>query len=179
MKNFFSLLAIAVLSISAISAQDLKPSFGLKIGAEFTEFDNDINTEDATGYHIGAVLHIPLAKKFGLQPEAIYSFSDVDDAFTISTLDIPLLITYKIVPGLRINLGPQVKFDVGSDFDSAEVDALDDFNTLNFDVLAGLEYKFPVIGIFAQARYQIGVTDITEEGDIKENGFLVSVGYRF
>ncbi len=178
MKKFITLLALAVISISAVNAQ-VKPSFGFKAGLNFSEFDAESTSEDATGYHAGVVLHIPFGDKFGIQPEAIYSFSDVDDAFKFSTIDVPILVTYKLVKGLRVNLGPQLRVDVGSEFDSAEEEALNDFETLNFDALAGLEYKLPVIGIFAQARYKIGITDIVENGDVKENGFIVSVGYRF
>ncbi len=180
MKKLITFLAIAVMGISAATAQ-VKPSFGLKAGLNFTEFDFGADAEDATGYHAGLVVHIPLGDKFGIQPEAIYSFSDVDDAFEFSTIDVPLLVTYKLVPGLRINLGPQLRVDVGSEFDENETEeaVISDFETLNFDAIAGLEYKLPVIGIFAQARYKLGVTDIVEEGDLKENGFTVSVGYRF
>ncbi len=178
MKKIIALFALSIMGITAINAQ-LKPSFGFKAGANFTNFDTDVDIDDATGFHAGVVLHVPLGKKFGIQPELVYSFSDVEDAFTFSTVDVPLLVTYKLVPGLRINLGPQLRIDAGSDFDDAQGQVEADFETLNFDALAGLEYKFPVIGIFAQARYKLGITDIVEDGDVKENGFIVSVGYRF
>jgi len=178
MKKLITFLALSIIGLGTINAQ-LKPSFGFKAGANFTNFDAENNIDDATGFHAGVVLHIPLGNKFGLQPEAIYSFSDVKDAFTFSTIDVPLLLTYKLVPGLRVNLGPQLKIDAGSSFDNAETDAINSFESLNFDALAGLEYRFPVIGIFLQARYKLGITDIVENGDIKENGFLLSAGYRF
>lgn len=189
MKNLIVFVVATVFGLATVSAQDIKPSFGFKAGAEFTQFDTDADIDDATGFHVGAVLHVPLVKKFGIQPELIYSFSDVEDAFKISTIDVPVLATYKLAPGLRVNLGPQIKIDAGSSFDNEEFAkaAGAEFNSLNFDLLAGLEYKFPVVGVFVQARYQLGITNTVDSSrgefvsvdEVKENGFLVSVGYRF
>ena len=193
MKKIVLLVMLSIFTIASVSAQD-KPSFGFKAGLNFVSFDVDQGDLDgSTGFHAGIALHIPFVKKYGLQAEALYSVEngefesgDID----LSYINIPVLFTYKIIPGLRAQLGPQFKVNVKSDvsYDGSNLDAdlesqekalEDDVNNLNFDAVAGLEYKFPVIGIFVQARYNLGLTKAIDFNDIKSNSFQLSAGYRF
>jgi len=191
MKKISLLLFLSIFIATSVIAQE-KPSFGFKVGLNFVDFNADeIDLDGSTGFHAGIALHVPLVKKYGVQAEALYSIEngefeagDID----LSYLNIPVLLTYKIAPGLRAQLGPQFKVNVKSDisFDGSDLevelrdqeeDFEDDVNSLNFDAVAGLEYKFPAIGIFLQARYNFGVTKAIDFDDIKVNSFQLSVGY--
>jgi len=183
MKKLIVSLLIAVGVSATAFAQ--KPSFGFKVGANFISLSEETTGDDATGFHAGAVFHMPI-KKYGVMVEALYSREGSED-LKLDYINIPIMATYKIVPGLRAHLGPQFKVNVNAEADiiSGEVNASlnesfeDDIKDLNFDGVVGLEYKFPVIGIFAQARYVFGLGDLGDETEVKQNIFQLSVGYRF
>ncbi len=190
MKKLIVCLLITLGILSSVFAQ--KPSFGFKGGLNFISLSEETTEEDATGFHAGLVFHAPI-KKYGVMVEAIYSREGSED-LKLDYINVPIMVTYKIIPGLRAHLGPQFKVNVNanSEIDSSSLEdaGLDvdvsfdesieeDIKDLNFDGVAGLEYKFPVIGIFAQARYVFGLGDLGDNNGIKQNIFQLSVGYRF
>ena len=150
MKKLGLLLILSVLAVGSMLAQG-KPSFGLKTGLNFVnlESSSDVSLGQSTGFHVGLALQIPLVKKSGLQVEAFYSAEGIDD-IDLAYVSVPIMYTYKIIPGLRLQVGPQFKVKVDADVSlndgltaEAENEAIeDDFNDLNFDAVAGLEYKF-------------------------------------
>ena len=169
MKKNVLLVLFSIFTISSITAQ-LKPSLGIKGGLNFSNYEagDDLDFESNTGFHVGLVLHIPLNEKFGIQPEAFYStegtkqIQDIGDIeIDLDYLTTPILLTYKVLPGLRVQAGPQFRVKVRADVDVEEGSSFsldesqyeDDFNDLNFDAIVGLEYKFPILGLFVQARY--------------------------
>ena len=98
------------------------------------------------------------------------------------------MYAYKILPGLRLHLGPQFKVKVDADVSindgvTAEADnraVEEDFKDFNFDAVAGLEYRIPIVGIFIQGRTIFGLNDIGEEEFFgKSQAIQLSVGYRF
>ena len=199
MKKIFLLFALG-LFVNTISAQ-VKPYVGIKAGLNFTNYDieADFDYKSNTGFHIGAVGHLPLGEKAGLQLEALYSaeqaatdydtvaFNEVD----LDYIEVPLLFTYNLTKGLQIQAGPQFELkvnsevslndgiDFGTDEDSIKQEIEDDFKSMNFDAAVGVQYTLPAIGIFAQARYVYGITDISETMDLTSNQFLLSVGMKF
>ena len=143
---------------------------------------SDVSLGQSTGFHLGLALQIPLVKKSGLQVEAFYSAEGIDD-IDLAYVNLPIMYTYKIVPGLRLQVGPQFKVKLNADvsFDGVDADAEesieDDFNDLNFDAVAGLEYKFPIIGLFFQARANFGLIDVADDFG-KSQSIQLSAGYR-
>ncbi len=192
MKKIVISLLFCLGALSFSYAQ-IKPSFGLKAGLNFNslsdaEFEpvvdeDPINFDNNVGFHVGLGVHIPI-KKYGILAEALFSQEGSDD-FDIAYINLPVMFTYKIIPGLRAQLGPQfkIKVNVSADFDgidtSIEESLEDDIEDLNFDGVAGLEYKFPVIGVFVQARYTFGLSDVGDVFEEKQKSFQLSVGYRF
>ena len=182
MKKLGLLVLLSIFTIASVMAQG-KPSFGFKAGLNFAKV-SDSDLDNSTGFHAGLALHVPLVKKSGLQVEAFYSAEGVEDV-DLAYVNVPILYAYKIVPGLHLHIGPQfkvkVKTDVSFDGFSAEAEESfeDDIKDFNFDAAVGLEYKFPVVGIFVQARYNFGLTDIGDEFDGKSQVFQLSTGYRF
>ena len=181
MKNLFIVLTVSLLSVFSIQAQD-KPSFGFKGGLNFISADEAFSNDNPTGWHAGLVLHVPFPGKLGLQAEALYS-DESGDNIDLSYINVPVLLSYKLVPGLRLHLGPQFKIkanvDVDTGLDVVSDSIEDDFKSFNFDAAVGAEYKLPVIGIFAQIRYNIGLSDLGDNFDTKLNTFQLSAGYRF
>ena len=106
----------------------------------------------------------------------------IDDAFgaakdlNLDYIAVPLLAKFYVLPNtLSITAGPQFSFLVN--------DADEILDTKKFDVAAsgGLELKI-IAGLFAQARYNIGLTKVSDSefaGDAKNAVFQLSVGYFF
>ncbi|WP_010522419.1 porin family protein [Aquimarina agarivorans] len=180
MKKLIITLLISAFGLALANAQG-KPSFGLKAGLNFMQFDGkEVEIDNNSGFHAGVVLAVPLVKKSGLHFEVLYSVESSDD-IDLNYVNVPILYTYKIIPGLRLQLGPQFKISTKSEFSDEVLRATveEDFKSLNFDLAAGLEYKFPAIGLFAQARYNYGLTEFEENFELTSNNFQLSVGYRF
>lgn len=187
MKKINFLVLSFIFSVGSMLAQG-KPSFGFKAGVNFVNLESasDVSLGQSTGFHVGVALAVPLVKKSGLQAEAFYSAEGIED-IDLAYINLPLMYTYKIIPGLRLQVGPQFKLKVNADVSlnegldaDAENEALeDDFKDLNFDLAAGLEYKLPVIGIFFQARALFGLNDTGEDNYGKSQSIQLSAGYRF
>jgi hypothetical protein len=87
---------------------------------------------------------------------------------------IPVMAKIYMTKSLSLELGPQASFLVSNkkEFDVA------DPKTFDFSLNAGLGLKV-VGGLFVQARYGIGLTEISEEADFKNSVFQLSAGYMF
>ncbi|GAA4114914.1 porin family protein [Aquimarina addita] len=163
------LVAIALIGFTTTShAQSFK--FGFKGGLNFATINGDgIDADSRTGYHLGAVGQIGVGPLFAIQPEILYSAQGAKD-FDIDYLNVPILVKLKFAKFLSVEAGPQFGFVVNDDIKSGgEPESFD----MSAAIGAGVEFsKF-----FAQLRYNIGLTDVTDGGDIKNSAFQVSVGY--
>lgn len=182
-----------------VQAQDF--GFGIKGGLNFSSFSGsdaeDLDFEGRTGYHLGLTAEIPLGSGFAVQPEVLYStlgaktnqlvLDEATDAnFIVDYISVPVLIKYYLIGGLNLEAGPQfswnTKSEIDGDFSSNEVreefDAIAD-ETKSFDVggAVGLAYDLP-LGLFAQARYIFGLSEIYDTSDIKNNLIQLSVGLK-
>jgi len=185
MKKF--LLAVVLLAGTfATQAQGL--DFGIKAGANFSNFQGDLDTDGITSFHAGAVLELNIVPTFSVQAEGLFSSQggkakyEADGVVGVARdikldyISVPVLAKFYILPNtLSITAGPQFSFLVN--------DADDIFETKKFDLAAsgGLELKI-IAGLFAQARYNIGLTNVNDSevrGDVKNGVFQLSVGYFF
>lgn len=116
-------------------------------------------------------------------------------------LNIPLLAKYYFTSGFSVEAGPQIGFLLNAEEDktqttiisgssetvSGTLDNKERFEGVDFGLAAGLAYDLPM-GLFFQARYSFGLTNIlkevtfegqTVEGDTKNKNIQISVGYKF
>jgi len=200
------LTAAAVFAFGLANAQEAK--FGFKGGLNIANFEGDIESLDLkskTGFHLGGFVAIKLSAKVTLQPEVLFSTqgakadniqqdlngtvytADVD--FNLSYLNVPLMLKYYAAEKFNIEFGPQVGFLTAAkvkatvDGISAEEDAKDQFESVDFGVNVGAGYDFTE-KLSAGLRYNLGLSNIakTEPGDdskIKNSVFSVSLGYKF
>jgi hypothetical protein len=185
MKKF--LLAVALLAGTfASQAQGL--NFGIKAGANFSNFQGDVNSDGITSFHAGGVLELNIVPTFSVQAEGLFSSQGgkakyeedgvvgVARDINLDYISVPVLAKFYILPNtLSLTAGPQFSFLVN---DADEV-----LDTKKFDLAAsgGLELKI-IAGLFAQARYNIGLTNVNGDevrGDVKNGVFQLSVGYFF
>ena len=183
MKKFFYFVAVLLLTTASTQAQIVR--FGIKAGPNFANFNGgDIDYDARTSFHAGLTAEIkPTGGNIAIQPELLYSSqgADVDgfDDFNLDYVSVPVMVKYYILPDLlSLDAGPQFSFLVSDAETSDELG-----NTLknkNFDfAVAGGATVNITKSFFAQARYTVGLTEISDNADVTNQVFQLSVGYMF
>ncbi len=184
MKKIIFLFA-ALAGSFAMQAQGIH--FGVKAGANFSNFSGDVDSDGITSFHAGAVLELNVVPTFSVQAEGLFSSVggkakyDEDGAVGVAkdiNLDyiaVPVMAKFYILPDrFSVMAGPQFSFLVS--------DAKEAFDKKSFDLAAagGVELKI-IAGLFAQARYTVGLNNVSDvsDVDVKNNVFQLSVGYFF
>ncbi|HEX8562625.1 MAG TPA: porin family protein [Flavobacterium sp.] len=184
MKKRIILLFLIVLGTFQAQAQLVR--FGLKAGPNFASVDGGpggIDYKSRTSFHAGLAVEFHPVGNFAIQPELLYSSqgSEVDgaDDFNLDYVSLPVMAKYYIISDLlSIEAGPQFSFLVN---DAETVDeAGDTFENEKFDfaVAGGVGVNITK-SVFAQARYTIGLTEVSKYADVTNSVFQLSVGYMF
>lgn len=176
-KSFF--IAVLLLVVSSAFAQF---NFGIKAGYNSSlTFDNisdvrsgtynltNVKSELNNGFHVGVFSRI--GEKLYFQPEVLYSLQDknyqitmqdvtnqditVDKFVSFSTVDVPLLVGYKLldlnVVNLRVFAGPKLRLNAGSEISFPN---LTDGDGIDKEKLKG-EFKDSQIGLEAGAGIDV------------------------
>lgn len=191
MKKLFFAALFTVAATFTSEAQLVR--FGVKGGVNFANFNggvDGIDYKNKTGFHAGAIVEIGVTENFKIQPEALFSSqgaaSDVDgvDDFNLDYISVPVLAKFYVVSDkLSIDFGPQFSFLV-SDAEDAFNDIPDGTtdrtknNSFDFALAGGLGLDI-TDSFFAQARYTIGLTELSKDYEVKNAVFQVSLGYKF
>ena len=180
-KLFVTAIAIFTFSITT-HAQDV--DFGLKAGLNIANvLGGDVDRNNLFDFHAGAFAEFKVSEKFSLQPEIVYSRqgTEVENIATIKLdyINVPLLAKYYISEKVSVEAGPQMSFLVDDKVVFSEDLTFDtDAASFDFGLNAGLAYqissKFSI-----QTRYYYGITTVSENPDIKNSVFQVSLGYKF
>lgn len=185
MKKLLLVAAVAVLGFSNVTAQNIK--FGVKGGLNFAHISGDNTGEFGTvsAFNLGVMSEIPITEKFSFQPELMYSgqgygINDTNDFVSLSYINMPLMGKYYVTKGLSLEVGPQIGYLIGADFEGDDIK--DNFKKLDFGANVGLGYKLEN-GLNFGVRYNLGLSNInnTDGSSNKyKNGVLqASVGYFF
>jgi hypothetical protein len=174
------LSALAIFTFGFAQAQDKKGGgddsmkFGIKAGANFTNFSGDADTDGKTGFYVGALIDLSVAENFHVQPELLYSMEGADNENGISYIRIPIMAKYYIMEGLNLQAGPEIAFKAGTE------DGTENAKSLDYGLGIGAAYEFPM-GLFVDARYNLGLANISDDDNYKVNntGMMVGLGYRF
>lgn len=170
MKRVIALLAF-VFSLQQIAFAESPFNLGLKIGAAnsriSTNFDEVTSlsyyAKQADSYFAGAFARLHLGRVY-IQPEAIFNSKEaqlstdpdvleVINHFDMKTIDVPVLIGFKLVDNkyfnLRFNGGPVFGFVSNSNFDLPEFTELEasDFvnNYIGWQVGMGMDFWFATL----------------------------------
>jgi hypothetical protein len=188
MKKIILLFAILIFSAGVTFGQF---NFGLKVGYNASKLHtglDSIKSSFNSGFHFGAFFRIGI-KKVYIQPEAYYTmqgaifqnnvantYNNWKQNVTVGTLDIPVLVGFKIldlkIVNWRIMAGPMVSFVVNSKIkDVSLVGPIQnsDINKLNWYVQAGT--GLDVFFLTLDVRYQIGLNQMIKSAQsIGSNG---------
>lgn len=177
-----SLFMTAVFLSAVVMAQNDRVNFGLKAGVNLANLnveDYD-DTEMKLGMYAGALAHIHITPNIGVQPEVVYSTQgakDGDAKWLIDYVNVPIMLQYMFDNGFRIETGPQVGFLTRAkiEADGEELDIKDDLKKTDISWGFGLNY-LSNSGIGVGGRYNLGLTDINDNGANKITNQVFQVG---
>ncbi|KEO74913.1 porin family protein [Anditalea andensis] len=184
MRNYFIVFLMTVTFSGAIHAQSV--NIGVKGGLNVYNLSGQNDFSSKAGVHIGVLGHIHMAEHWAFQPELMYSsqgtrYADGDNRFNLDYLNVPLLVQYMFDNGFRLQAGPQVGFLLNANNSIAgnEINVKEDFKNIDLGVSVGGSYVHPPSGFGVDARYNIGLTTISENNTYKNNGFQLGLFYLF
>lgn len=159
-------------------------SFGVKGGVNFATITGD-ETDDLdgrTGLNAGAVANIPISELFAVQPEALYStqgstFTEdgLDVTIKLDYINVPVLADFTVAEGLSLQGGPQIGFNITKEFEADGISMeIEDVESVIVEAAVGAQYRLPV-GLFFQARYVIGLTNISSDSDVSNQNSVISL----
>jgi Outer membrane protein beta-barrel domain len=174
----------------AVTSLIPKVMFGIKAGANFSELSSSGTwTQSYEGGFTGGFFLGLHGKRFGFQPEALVHtakfVSKLDaSAYTATVnLDVPLLLEYKIIPRIWIQLGPQFS-DILSKSDYGGISS--NFSTIDYSGVVGAQAILPlhlvlgaryILGFAEQNNDKSAVTGVNESW--KNRAFQMYLGLRF
>jgi len=195
MKKLLLVAAICLFS-SALFAQLSSPiSLGVHGGIVSTKMDtkipsvSDLKDKADNGMMLGAFMRINLNKWY-IQPELNFVsrkseivVEGVSGEFKSKSMDIPMLLGYKIVKvpmfKLRAFAGPVASFNIDDSFSSTLKQTFKDEDVegavWNAKVGAGID----VWKLTLDVDYEFGLTDVSSEFLKKNKMVNVTLGFRF
>lgn len=154
------LLFIAVVFVSAFTAQAQKTKFGVKAGVDFASIKVEVagvsGTASETGFFVGGFATLGISEKFAVQPELLYVAISDSNFFSV-----PVLARYTFAEKFSALAGPSFNY-----FSDATEDKL----KMNLDL--GATYDITE-EIDVNAKYSLGF------GDVAVNGIFIGAGYKF
>lgn len=190
MKLLLSVFIAAMVLTGTANAQHA--NFGIKGGLNVSDIhhNNSYNYDPVVGLHAGFLAHIHLTKKWALQPEVFYSTGGAtykngpfDTRYNLGYIQVPVLLQYMFLNGLRLQAGPQLGFLVSAKSKTGDVkeDFRNDLNAVDFGLATGASYQIPHSGFGFDARVNLGLSDINKDGNVKSTnrGFQLGVFYLF
>jgi hypothetical protein len=191
-RNAFVLSLLLVITGLHAGAQGFH--LGIKAGANLFKVDGEsFDQEFLFGYTVGAFAQLNFTSQWGIQPELNFnqtnyrtgnSFSSVvpdgvnDVKGKLDYLTIPVLLSYRPIPLLSLQAGPQFGILLNQD-EHLVNNAEDAFKKGDFALVGGVQVNLgPVL---AGARYVEGLTNInntTSESSWKNQGWQLYAGFR-
>jgi hypothetical protein len=172
-----SLLIVAVLLFSLTRAQGLH--LGIKAGTNISELTGRSFDEGFQwNFMAGAFVELNVTSKWGIQPELLFSqtttqtASDFNDIYKqginsrdvkLNYLSIPILLSYKPVPLLSLQAGPQFGILMNTS-DNLTTNGANAFKSGDFSMVVGAQVN---LGAFkGGARYVYGFTNVADIDEI-------------
>lgn len=191
MKKIF-LIAFGLCVFQFSNAQGFK--VGVKVGANLTNTTGtSFKNAYEFGYHAGLFSELMITEKFGIQPELLFSetnlrtgtdFNSLYSTVALSDITkiklqymtIPVLLDYKPISLVTLQLGPQFGI-LMSQTKSLKDNAGDAFKNGDFSLLGGVQLNFLKFRVYG--RYAVGlmnINDIDSKDEWKSQTLQIGAG---
>jgi hypothetical protein len=185
-------VTILMISFSKVRAQGFH--LGAKIGTNISQITGrSFDQGFQWGFSAGAFAELNFTSKWGIQPELLFSqtqtqtASNFDEVYdqginsrnvSLNYLSIPVLLSYKLIPILSIQVGPQfgILMNTSQNITANGVNA---FKNGDFSMVGGAQVNLGIIRL--GARYIYGFTnlnDVTNTDTWKNQNFQLYFGVR-
>jgi hypothetical protein len=156
-------------------------SAGAKAGLNLSNFSGTVSDKKMKpGFHIGGLVHIPLAKEFSIQPEIQFSTEGAKlntRPYSLGYLNIPVMVQYHSASGFYGEAGPQLGILMSAKYDGEDVKS--GLNTSNLGIGVGAGYKMEN-GVSIGARYNAGFSNILKGSTVlKPTNIGIGLQYMF
>lgn len=186
------ILTLAVLIIFSTSAFSQRIHVGFKGGATINKLSGKTFKENFSfGYHVGGFFDVKIRNKFSIQPEILFSQTNVDTSNTFSSvyqfknlgkvnlqyLSFPILLNYKPFKMLTLQAGPQFGILLNKSSTLLQ-NGKAAFTVGDFSVLGGVQLNIKHFIIYG--RYNIGlsnINDIDSKEKWKNQSAQIGVGF--
>lgn len=200
--NFKQIILGLCFSMAATVPTYAQWSFGIKAGITSSTVSNKYwDNKQKIGLLAGGVVTYELNEHFDLQGELYYAnrgyktevYTEVSDQkphdwkSSLSYLNLPVLLKwFPMGQGVYVEAGPQLGYmlDISNDREGwpknepLDQDLQENYKRWDFGIVGGIGFLFPN-GLFADIRYDLGLTDVFKEAKSKQRAWEFSVGYMF
>ena len=193
MKRITTLAIVAVLFTTAASAQGFH--IGIKGGANLSKVvGKSFSDEFKWGYQLGGFSEINFSKKFGIEPEVLFtqtntqtssqfsdiyhvSLSDLKDV-KLNYLTIPVLLSYKPSKLLSLQAGPQFGVLLNQDKTLLQ-NGEEAFKHGDLALLAGVQLNIGAFKIYGRYSWGIAnINNIDDQDNWKNQAVQLGLGFR-
>lgn len=191
------LAAVALMATMSVNAQQmfLKPMVGGTLATVTGDYTDDAKMK--LGLAGGAEFGYQVADQFAVTAGALVSMQGAgqkdnnyyrDASTTLTYLNIPIMANYYIIPGLAVKAGIQPGFMLsakskgeehyGGGWIEYDHSGTDGYKTFDLSIPLGLSYE--ISDFVIDARYNLGVTNINDDDDIKNKNsvIMLTLGYK-
>ena len=187
-------LLISFAGLNVTQAQGFH--LGVKGGANIAQINGQSFTQNFQfGYSLGAFAELNFTKKWGVQPEVLWNqtkttttdnFSIIYQGVsgqnvTLDYLSIPILVSYKLLPMLSLQFGPQFGILMNQSANLFQT-GQNAFKNGDFSLLGGLQLNIAAFRAGLRYYHQLnninGLPPAGDDPTWKSQGFQIYVGLR-
>lgn len=175
-KNLVFLLSFLLMGIFAQAQAGFR--LGVKAGANLNKISGQsFNSGYDLSYHLGGFAEIDITKKWGIQPELVWSQSKTtratgfnpiyqniltpgaDQQINLDYILIPILLRYNVGKMITLNVGPQFGILINQN-NNLLVNGQDAFKKGDLSMVFGGQINLTALRIYG--RYNIGLKNIND-----------------
>lgn len=169
----------------AVGSFNLQPKIGVSI-ANLTDIkDSDPRVGLVAGvegeYQVSDIFSISAGVLYSMQGAKANIGNLIDATNRLDYINVPIMANVYVVKGLAVKLGVQPGFNVSNKLKVNNLDAFDNpfakAQSVDFSIPVGVSYEYSNFQL--DARYNLGLTKVFENGKSKNSVFQITLGYKF